>query len=116
MSDQNEDQVCEMAAVQEQPQFPGGEAAMLEFIHSNIRYPETEKANGVQGKVFVEFVIGKDGAVGQITAKRGVAGGPGLTREAERVVKTMPKWTPGKMNGQPVTVRYMVPITFKLDK
>ena len=115
VSDQNEDQVCEMAAVQEQPQFPGGEAAMLEFIHSNIRYPETEKANGVQGKVFVEFVIGKDGAVGQITTKRGVAGGPGLTREAERVVKTMPKWTPGNMNGKPVAVRLSIPILFKLD-
>lgn len=97
---------------EEQPSFPGGEEAMMTFIQRNIKYPEMSVHMGDQGRVYVQFVVETDGAITQVKTVRGVT--PELDKEAERVVKSMPKWTPGKQRGRPVRVRYTVPIYFRL--
>ncbi len=100
------------AVVEEKPTFPGGEAELLKFIAENTKYPEIAKENGIQGRVFVQFVIDKNGNVTNVTIARGVD--PYLDAEAIRVVKMLPKWTPGKQRGKPVPVTFVVPINFKL--
>lgn len=100
------------AVVEEKPTFPGGEAELLKFIAENTKYPEIAKENGIQGRVFVQFVIDKNGNVTNVTIARGVD--PYLDAEAIRVVKMMPRWTPGKQRGKPVPVTFVVPINFKL--
>lgn len=99
---------------EQQPAFPGGEAAMMDFLKANIIYPQSEMKNGVWGTVFVTFVVGEDGGISEVREARGVKGGPGLTVEAIRVVKKMPRWTPGKVDGRPVAVQYNLPIRFAL--
>lgn len=100
-------------AVEENPQFPGGEAELYKYISKNLRYPEMAQQNNIQGRVFVKFVVEKDGSVGQVQIARGKD--PDLDKEAMRVVKTLPKFIPGKMNGQTVRVWYTLPINFKLQ-
>ncbi len=100
------------ATVEDKPVFPGGDAALLGYLSKNTKYPEISKENGVQGRVFVQFVIDKTGKVSDVTIARGVD--PYLDKEAKRVVSTLPKWTPGKQRGIPVPVTYIVPINFKL--
>ncbi len=100
------------AVVEEKPTFPGGEAELLKFIAENTKYPEIAKENGIQGRVFVQFVIDKNGNVTNVTIARGVD--PYLDAEAIRVVKMLPRWTPGKQRGKPVPVTFVVPINFKL--
>ena len=85
---------------------------MMKFIQQNIKYPEMAVQMGDQGRVYVQFVVETDGAITQVKTVRGVT--PELDREAERVVKAMPKWSPGKQRGRPVRVRYTVPIYFRL--
>lgn len=100
-------------AVEQMPQFPGGEAELLKYIASHIKYPTMAAENNIQGRVVVKFVVGKDGKVGEVVVVRGKD--PDLDKEAVRVVKTLPNFIPGKMNGQAVSVWYTLPINFKLQ-
>ena len=99
--------------VEQMPAFPGGVAKLFEFISKNIHYPQEAKEKGIQGRVFIGFVIEKDGSVSNIRNLRGVDSE--LDAEAIRVVKSMPKWKPGKHNGEFVRVSYQIPILFKLE-
>ena len=99
--------------VEEMPKFPGGEAELFHYISKNIHYPQEAKEKGIQGRVFIGFVIEKDGSVSNIRNLRGVDSE--LDAEAIRVVKSMPKWKPGKHNGEFVRVSYQIPILFKLE-
>ena len=99
--------------VEEMPDFPGGQLALRKFIASAIKYPVIAQENGIQGKVFVNFVVAKDGTVTGAKIARGVD--PSLDKEALRVVNSLPKWKPGKQGGKPVRVSYTVPINFVLQ-
>jgi len=99
--------------VEEMPEFPGGELALRTYIAKAIVYPTVAQENGIQGKVFVTFVVNKDGSVSNAKIARGVDAS--LDTEALRVVSTLPKWKPGKQRGVPVRVSYTVPISFKLQ-
>ncbi len=107
------EEVINFYVIEEKPEFPGGEAAMFQWIAKNIKYPEIAKENGVQGKVFVQFVIGKDGKVTDVQVVRGVD--PSLDKEAVRVIQSMPTWKPGKQRGKAVKVSFQIPINFKLS-
>ena len=100
-------------AVEQMPQFPGGDAALMKFLSSNINYPQVAMENGVQGRVIVQFVVTKNGSVGEVKVIRSVD--RDLDKEAIRLCKSLPKFVPGKMNGQAVNVWYTLPITFKLQ-
>lgn len=99
--------------VEEMPEFPGGELALRKWIANEIKYPVIAQENGIQGKVYVTFVVGKDGSISNATIARGVD--PSLDKEALRVVNALPKWKPGKQRGKPVNVSYTVPINFVLQ-
>ena len=99
--------------VEEMPRFPGGEQALLDYVGKSIVYPEAAKEKEIQGRVFVGFVVEKDGSIGEVKLLRGIGGG--CDEEAVRVIKSMPKWQPGKMKGEPVRVNYQMPIFFKLN-
>lgn len=99
--------------VEDMPEFPGGEVALRKFIAENIKYPEIALENDIQGKVYVRFVVTSTGAVDQVQVARGVD--PLLDEEAVRVVKQLPKWTPGRQRGKNVSVWYTVPINFQLN-
>ncbi|MEZ4808660.1 MAG: TonB family protein [Flavobacteriales bacterium] len=107
-----EEPTFDLASVQEQPEFPGGLEAMYGYLRKNVKYPQMEQDAGIQGKVYIEFVVSNDGSITDVVLKRGVSGG--LDKEGLRVVKAMPKWSPGKMNGKPVKVRYILPVSFVL--
>lgn len=98
--------------VEVMPQFPGGQTAMLKYIMENIKYPKQIMEEGIQGRVTVSFIVEKDGRVSNVRLLRSVQ--PLLDKEAVRVVKSMPKWSPGKHNGKPVRVRFNLPVMFKL--
>ncbi len=100
-------------SVEQMPQFPGGDAALMKYLSSHIQYPAMAAENNVQGKVILQFVVEKDGKVGEVKVARSVD--KDLDREAIRVVKSLPKFTPGRQNGQPVRVWYTLPVTFKLQ-
>ena len=95
------------------PSFPGGPAALMKFLSENIKYPVVAQENGVQGRVVVAFVVERDGSITDVHIARGVD--PSLDKEAVRVVKSMPKWTPGKQNGSAVRVKFNVPVAFRLQ-
>lgn len=99
--------------VEQKPQFPGGDAALLKWVSEHIRYPAMAQENNIQGRVVVQFVVTKTGAVGEVKVVRGKD--PDLDKEAVRVVKSLPKFVPGKMNGHAVNVWYTLPIQFKLQ-
>lgn len=99
--------------VEDMPEFPGGENALRAYLGNSIKYPVIAQENGIQGKVYVTFVVGKDGSVSNATIARGVD--PSLDKEALRVVNSLPKWKPGKQRGKPVNVSYTVPINFQLQ-
>ena len=99
--------------VEQMPQFPGGEQALMEFVAKSVVYPEEAKEKNISGRVFVSFVVEKDGSVSNVKVLRGIGGG--CDEEAVRVIKSMPKWQPGKMKGEPVRVSYQIPFNFKLD-
>jgi len=107
-----EEETFDLAAVQEQPDFPGGMSKMYEYLQRTTKYPDMEFDAGIQGKVYIEFVVNRDGSIEEVKVRRGVS--PGLDREALRAVRSMPKWTPGKMNGKAVKVRFTIPVDFKL--
>ena len=102
-----------MAMVEQKPSFPGGDSEMYKWLGSNINYPPAAAEEGVSGKVTVQFVVEKDGSITGVKVVRGKH--PALDAEAVRVIKKMPKWTPGRNNGAPVRVIYMLPVTFKLN-
>lgn len=95
------------------PEFPGGEANLNKYLAENIINPQMAKENGIQGRVFVTFVVERDGSVTDVRVLRGIGGG--CDEEAVRVVKGMPKWTPGKYGGEAVRVQYNLPVKFTLQ-
>ena len=99
--------------VEDMPEFPGGDLALRKYIANAIKYPVIAQENGIQGKVYVTFVVGKDGKVTNARIARGVD--PSLDKEALRVVNSLPTWKPGKQRGKPVNVSYTVPINFVLQ-
>ena len=99
--------------VEEMPQFPGGPSALFEYLSKNIKYPVVAEENGVQGRVIVTFVVERDGSITDVKVVKSVD--PSLDKEAQRVVKSMPHWIPGKQNGSAVRVKYTVPVTFRLQ-
>ena len=99
--------------VEQPPQFPGGQSALLSWLSQNIHYPPVAEENGIYGRVVVSFVVESDGSISNVQVVRGVD--PSLDKEAVRVTKAMPKWLPGKQNGQAVRVKYNLPVTFKLQ-
>lgn len=99
--------------VEQMPTFPGGDAALMKYLSENVKYPALAIKAQEQGRVVVSFTVEKDGAISDVKVARSVT--PSLDAEAVRVVKAMPKWTPGKQGGQLVRVRYNVPVSFKLN-
>ncbi len=110
---QPRDSAMDAGTVEQPPEFPGGHAAMIRYLQKNMRYPEKAVLADVHGRVFVGFVVRKDGWVDEVKVLRGAA--PALDAEALRVVRAMPAWTPGRSNGAPVAVRYTLPIIFAMD-
>jgi TonB family protein len=98
--------------VEEQPQYPGGEKAQLKFLNENIIYPKEARDLGIQGKVYLTFVVETDGTISDTRILRGIGGG--CDEEAIRVIKAMPKWIPGKQRGVPVRVQFSIPVKFVL--
>ena len=99
--------------IEQMPQFPGGEQALLKYLSTNIRYPIIAQENGVQGKVIVRFVVNKSGEVENAVVFKAVD--ESLDAEALRVIKKLPDWIPAEQNGEKVSVYYTLPITFKLQ-
>lgn len=98
--------------VEQMPEYPGGMAAMVEYLSANVKYPADAEKKKVEGKVFVTFVVDTDGSITDVTLMKKVF--PSLDAEAMRVISAMPKWVPGKQRGQVVRVRFTVPIMFRL--
>lgn len=99
--------------VESMPEFPGGPAKMMEFIAKNIKYPPMARESGIQGRVFINFVVEPNGSVSNVKVLRGIGGG--CDEEAIRVVETMPKWTPGRQRGKAVRVSFNLPVRFTLQ-
>ena len=99
--------------VEVQPEFPGGQQAMLQWINNHMQYPQAALDQGIQGRVYVQFVVEKNGSLTNIKVLRNID--TSLSNEAIRLVQTMPRWTPGYKDGQPVRCQVTIPITFKID-
>lgn len=111
-----EEEVAEdviFTVVEDQPSFPGGEEARIRYLTDNLRYPQMAREAGIQGTVFVTFVVERDGSVTDVRVLRGIGGG--CDEEAVRVVRNMPRWQPGRQRGQPVRVQFNMPIRFVLN-
>ena len=105
------DEVC--LSAEKYPEFPGGTTALFDFINKNVKYPKSARDKGIEGRVFVQFVVEKDGSLSSFTVLRGVS--DDINAEALRVVKLMPKWKPGMQEGKPVRVQYVLPFKFQLS-
>jgi protein TonB len=99
--------------IEQMPQFPGGESELLSYIGKNLKYPVIAQENGIQGRVIVRFVVSKTGDVDKVEVVRSLD--PACDKEAMRVVRSLPRWIPGKQNGVNVNVYYTLPITFRLE-
>lgn len=99
--------------VEESPQFPGGQSTLMQWLRTNIKYPKVAVENGIQGNVYVSFIVRSTGEITDIKVARSVD--PLLDQEAIRVIGSMPKWIPGKQGGEAVNVRYTMPLTFRLQ-
>ncbi|MFA6402331.1 MAG: TonB family protein [Salinivirgaceae bacterium] len=99
--------------VENMPEFPGGDLELRKYINQNVSYPEIAKENGIQGRVFIQFVVNQKGEVEQVKVVRGVD--PSLDKEAIRVIQSLPKWKAGSQRGKPVKVSFTVPINFQLN-
>ena len=110
--EEEEDQVI-FQVVEKMPSFPGGDAALFKFLNENVKYPVIAQENGVQGRVICQFVVKRDGAIVDVEVERSVDAS--LDKEAIRVIKSMPKWSPGQQRGKPVRVKYTLPVNFKLQ-
>ena len=95
------------------PEFPGGMEKCLEYIQTNIKYPKEAMELGIEGKVFVKFVVTKDGSITSVVVVKGID--PLLDKEAKRLIQNMPKWSPGSNNGVPASCYFYLPVYFKLD-
>lgn len=102
-----------LTVVEQMPQFPGGDGELMKFLNGEIKYPVVAAENGIQGRVVVRFVVGKDGKVSDVKVVKPLD--PSLDKEAVRVVQKMPNWVPGKQNGRNVAVYYTLPVTFRLQ-
>ena len=111
--EEEEEEVIFMV-VETMPEFPGGQQALFKYIEEEKKYPIIAKENGIQGRVICQFVVNKDGSIVDVIAIRS-SGEPSLDKEAIRVIKSMPKWKPGKQRGKPVRVKYTVPVNFRLQ-
>lgn len=103
-----------LTVAEQMPEFPGGQQAMMTYLVKNLRYPQECVESEVEGKVFVGFIVGREGLITDVKVLRGVPGCPALEKEALRVVRSMPNWTPAQQNGKPVPVQMTVPVVFKL--
>ena len=106
-----EEEVFDM--VEQAPQFPGGQAELMAYLSKNLNYPVIAQENGIQGSVVCQFVVGSDGSIRDIVVARSLD--PSCDKEAVRVIQSMPKWIPGRQNGKAVSVRYTLPIRFRLQ-
>ena len=100
--------------VEKMPEFPGGQQALFKYLSENVKYPVIAQENGIQGRVICQFTVNKDGSIVDVEVVRS-GGDPSLDKEAVRVIKSMPKWKPGKQRGKAVRVKYTVPVNFKLQ-
>jgi TonB family protein len=100
------------AVVNQMPEFPGGQQVLFDYLSKNIRYPD--KANGAQGRVIVTFVVEQDGSISNVVIAKS-SGNKWLDQEGIRLIKSMPKWKPGRLKGEIVRVKYSVPITFSKE-
>lgn len=111
--EEEEEQVI-FVVVETMPEFPGGQAALFKYLSENVKYPVIAQENGIQGRVICQFVVNKDGSIVDVEVVRS-GGDASLDKEAVRVIKSMPKWNPGKQRGKAVRVKYTVPVNFKLQ-
>lgn len=107
----DENQVYDV--VEQNPRFPGGDEAMYKWLNDNIKYPPICQEQGIQGRVYLQFVVEKDGSITDVKTVR--SPDPYLSKEAERVVNNMPRWSPGRQGGKPVRVKFTLPVMFKLQ-
>lgn len=103
------------SVAEEDPMFPGGSGALNAYLANNIRYPETALEQGIEGKCYIGFVVGKSGEITDIKVLKGVTGCPECDREAVRVINQMPRWSPGKNGGKPVKTKFSVPVNYKIS-
>lgn len=113
-TEEEEDDDVVFVVVETMPEFPGGTQAMFRFTSDNLKYPVIAQENGIQGRAICQFVVNKDGSIVEVEVVRS-SGDPSLDKEAVRLIKSMPKWKPGRQRGKPVRVKYTVPINFKLQ-
>ncbi len=111
--EEKEEETKVFEVVEQMPQFPGGDAALMQFLSSHIKYPVVAEENGIQGRVVCTFVVERNGSITDVKVVKSVD--PSLDKEAVRVIKSMPNWIPGKQNGSAVRVKYTVPVTFRLQ-
>lgn len=113
---EQEEEVVEevFVVVEKMPEFPGGQAALFKYLSENVKYPVIAQENGIQGRVICQFVVNKDGSIVDVEVVRS-GGDASLDKEAIRVIKSMPKWSPGQQRGKAVRVKYTVPVNFKLQ-
>lgn len=114
VKEEEEDEQVIFVVVETMPEFPGGQAALFKYLSENVKYPVIAQENGIQGRVICQFVVNKDGSIVDVEVVRS-GGDASLDKEAVRVIKSMPKWTPGKQRGKAVRVKYTVPVNFKLQ-
>ena len=111
---EEEEEEVVFVVVESMPEFPGGQQALFKYLSENVKYPVIAQENGIQGRVICQFVVNKDGSIVDVEVVRS-GGDPSLDKEAVRVIKSMPKWKPGKQRGKAVRVKYTVPVNFKLQ-
>jgi len=111
--EEKEEETKVFEVVEQMPQFPGGDAALMQYLSSHIKYPAVAEENGIQGRVVCTFVVERNGSITDVRVVKSVD--PSLDKEAVRVIKSMPNWIPGKQNGSAVRVKYTVPVTFRLQ-
>ncbi|MBQ6724346.1 MAG: energy transducer TonB [Paludibacteraceae bacterium] len=111
---EEEEEEVVFVVVESMPEFPGGQQALFKYLSENVKYPMIAQENGIQGRVICQFVVNKDGSIVDVEVVRS-GGDPSLDKEAIRVIKSMPKWKPGKQRGKAVRVKYTVPVNFKLQ-
>ncbi|MBQ3877839.1 MAG: energy transducer TonB [Prevotella sp.] len=111
--EQKEEETKVFEVVEQMPQFPGGDGALMQYLSSHIKYPVVAEENGIQGRVVCTFVVERNGSITDVRVVKSVD--PSLDKEAVRVIKGMPNWIPGKQNGSAVRVKYTVPVTFRLQ-
>ena len=112
--EEEEEEEVIFVVVETMPEVPGGQQALFKYLSENVKYPVIAQENGIQGRVICQFVVNKDGSIVDVEVVRS-GGDPSLDKEAVRVIKSMPKWKPGKQRGKAVRVKYTVPVNFKLQ-